>query len=324
MRLALKIDVDTDRGTREGLAPLMRICERHGAPATFLFSLGPDNTGKAIRRVFRPGFLKKVRRTNVVGHYGWRTLLNGVALPAPRIGKRNGDALRAVKAAGFATGIHCWDHFQWQDYVHRMPLERVQDEFVKAAGAYQEIFGEPAVCAGAPGWQCNERSLEVYDAAKLLWGSDVRWPTPWPAAARPPSAFIPRIGERTFETLHFATTLPTLDELVGRPEFPGEAINEHLLALLKTGGDHIHTLHAELEGLHFAAMFEDFLARAKAEGVAFFDLNDEAESRLARREMIPAQVVGQAEIDGRSGEVAVTAIDESQGKLASARDVLAR
>ena len=54
-QLALKVDVDTYRGTRVGVPRLMEILGRHGAGATFLFSLGPDHTGRAIRRAFRPG-----------------------------------------------------------------------------------------------------------------------------------------------------------------------------------------------------------------------------------------------------------------------------
>ncbi|RZA14416.1 MAG: xylanase, partial [Lysobacteraceae bacterium] len=45
--LTLKIDVDTYRGTREGVPGLVRMLARHGAGATFLFSLGPDHTGWA-------------------------------------------------------------------------------------------------------------------------------------------------------------------------------------------------------------------------------------------------------------------------------------
>ncbi|GHC07951.1 polysaccharide deacetylase family protein [Cerasicoccus arenae] len=306
MRLALKIDVDTDRGTREGVEPLMRICEKHGASATFLFSLGPDNTGKAIRRIFRPGFLQKVRRTNVAENYGLRTLLNGTLLPAPKIGKRNADTMRAVQDAGFAVGIHCWDHFKWQDYLHKMRLERIQMDYARAAWTFEEIFDAPARCAGAPGWQSNERSLDIYDAANLLWASDTRWPTPWATRApRAPIAFFPRIGETTFETLHFSTTLPTLDELLGREEYPDDEINRYLIGLLKQGVDHVHTLHAELEGLHYASLFDDLLARAKAEGVEFFDLTTEAETLLADRSAIPVCAVHQGVIDGRSGELAV-------------------
>ena len=56
MRLALKLDVDTYRGTREGVPRLIRILEARRAGATFLFSLGPDHTGWAVR-LARVGFL---------------------------------------------------------------------------------------------------------------------------------------------------------------------------------------------------------------------------------------------------------------------------
>ncbi|MDE2093342.1 MAG: 4-deoxy-4-formamido-L-arabinose-phosphoundecaprenol deformylase, partial [Burkholderiales bacterium] len=78
--LCLKIDVDTWRGTREGVPALARLLERVGAPASFLFSLGPDHTGRAIRRALRPGFFGKVARTSVLEHYGVRTLLYGTLL----------------------------------------------------------------------------------------------------------------------------------------------------------------------------------------------------------------------------------------------------
>ena len=79
--LALKVDVDTWRGTREGVPRLAELLKRHDAGATFLFSLGPDHTGRAIKRVFRPGFMKKVSRTSVLEHYGLQTLLFGTLLP---------------------------------------------------------------------------------------------------------------------------------------------------------------------------------------------------------------------------------------------------
>ena len=116
-QLALKIDVDTYRGTREGVPRLVELLQRHNAQATFFFTLGPDHTGRAIKRVFRPGFVGKVSRTSVVKHYGIKTLLYGTLLPAPDIGKKCADIMRMVSAAGFEVGIHCYDHIRWQDYV---------------------------------------------------------------------------------------------------------------------------------------------------------------------------------------------------------------
>src|SRR5712671_5550047 len=117
MKLALKVDADTFRGTREGVPALLKCLDRHKLQATFLFTLGPDHTGRAIKRVFRPGFYGKVRRTSVVRHYGMRTLLYGTVLPGPDIGRRAGDVMRAVADAGFETGVHAWDHVRWQDGV---------------------------------------------------------------------------------------------------------------------------------------------------------------------------------------------------------------
>ena len=103
-KIALKVDVDTLRGTKEGVPNLARTLERFGLKATFLFSLGPDHTGWALKRVFRPGFLKKVSRTSVVEHYGIKTLLYGVLIPGPDIGKKAAAEMRAIDQAGHETG----------------------------------------------------------------------------------------------------------------------------------------------------------------------------------------------------------------------------
>src|SRR3954465_3727705 len=132
LRLALKVDVDTDRGTREGVPNLVEDFQKAEATACFLFSLGPDQTGRAITRIFRPGFFKKVSRTSVVQLYGVRTLLNGTLLPAPHLGRRNESGRRSVRDAGFEIGIHCNNHYRWQDYIQTMSVEQARAEFAAA------------------------------------------------------------------------------------------------------------------------------------------------------------------------------------------------
>lgn len=297
--LAIKIDVDTDRGTREGVLPLARICQRQKMPATFLFSLGPDNTGKAIRRIFRPGFLNKVARTNVAGNYGFRTLLNGTLLPAPHIGRKNADLMRRVRDMGFEVGIHCYDHFEWQDYLHRMTLDQVRQEFGQAMDEFYRIFGDPAKTAGAPGWQCSGDSLQVYSEAELDYASDVRGYAP----------FLPRLNGREFDVPQYPTTLPTLDELLGREGFTGQSINGHYLALLSKGGDHVHTIHAEIEGCTYSSMFEAMLVQARESGVAFYSLGDRARSDMERsksgRTPLPICDIEYGTIEGRSGKLSL-------------------
>jgi len=297
IRLALKVDVDTDRGTRLGVPALVADCREFGAPACFLFSLGPDQTGRAINRIFRPGFFQKVSRTSVVAVYGVRTLLNGTLLPAPHIGRRNAAALRAVRDAGFETGIHCYNHYRWQDHLHRMALAQVRAEFVAARAEFLRIFGREAHTAGAAGWQSNACSREVYDEAGLLYASDTRNGPP----------FFPRIGGRVFTTLEIPSTLPTLDELLGRPEFPDDRIVPHYLSLLRAEGVNVLTIHAEIEGMAKRTLFRALLAAGRERGVQFIRLEDFAREVLARRDAIPVRDQILAPIDGRSGVVSTAA-----------------
>jgi undecaprenyl phosphate-alpha-L-ara4FN deformylase len=294
-RLALKIDVDTERGTREGVPNLVADIRAAGMPATFLFSLGPDQTGRAITRVFRPGFFQKVSRTSVVQLYGVRTLLNGTLLPAPHIGRRHAAVLRAVRDAGFEIGIHSHNHYRWQDYVHRMSLEKIRAEFAAARTEFRRIFGTEAVTAGAAGWQANARSRAVYDEAGLLYASDTRGTTP----------FFARVGARTFTTLEIPSTLPTLDELMGRPEYPEARIVPYLLSLLRPDALNVFTLHAELEGMGKRALFGEFLAAVRRAGVTVVSLEQAARELLVRRESVPVCELVQAPVDGRSGLLAV-------------------
>lgn len=292
--LAIKIDVDTDRGTRIGVPNMLALFDELQIPATFLFSLGPDNTGRAIKRIFRPGFLKKVSRSSVVSTYGLRTLLNGVLLPGPHIGRRNETIMRKTAEKGHEVGIHCYDHIRWQDGLAKMTSDEVFVEFGKARTEFQRIFGFPAKTAGAAGWQADAKSLAAYDNANLLYGSDGRGTHP----------FIPRINGTVYKTLQIPSTLPTLDELLGRPEYPLEQLTKFYLKQLKTDQPNIFTVHAEIEGMKHLTWFTEFLRAAKAQQINIVTMETIAQQYLAKREQIPVNELIQGTVDGRSGTLA--------------------
>ena len=58
------------------------------------------------------------------------------------------DNLRAAREAGHETGIHCYNHYRWQDHLHGMTAAEVAAEFDAARAAYRRIFGEEARTAG--------------------------------------------------------------------------------------------------------------------------------------------------------------------------------
>jgi len=287
VRLAIKIDVDTFRGTREGVPRLIDLLKKHGAGATFLFSLGPDHTGRALRRVFRPGFFSKVARTSVVEHYGVRTLLYGTLLPGPDIGRRCRDILRRTRDAGFEVGVHCWDHVRWQDFVTRRDAEWTEREMQRAMDRFHEVFGEPARTWGAAGWQLN-RHAAWFEERHFPYASDTRGRGP----------FQPTWDGVAIGCPQLPTTLPTLDELIG---LHGDVV-AHLLSL--TGkGDHVFTAHAELEGGKLLPQFEALLAGWKAQGYEL--VAAETLWRTIDAARLPRCEVIQHEVPGRSGTLAV-------------------
>lgn len=287
--IALKVDVDTLRGTLEGAPRLARLLGRHSIPATFLFSLGPDNTGRALRRVFRRGFLGKVRRTSVVSHYGIRTLLYGVLLPGPDIGVRGADAMRAIRSAGFEVGVHAHDHVAWQDNVADASLEWTRERLRRAVEAFQRIFGFAPRIHGAAGWQMNAHLPHLEREFGFDFASDTRGTT----------AFLPAGGG----VLQLPTTLPTLDEIIGLDAATADDAIDALLAHTRAPADHVFTLHAELEGGAYLLNFERLLLEWRAAGYEFRTLGEAA--RLLPPGSVPQCAVTSGEVAGRSGELAV-------------------
>jgi undecaprenyl phosphate-alpha-L-ara4FN deformylase len=297
--LGLKIDVDTERGTRLGVPYLQELFKRKGIQATFLFALGPDNTGRALRRIFRPGFFKKVSRTSVLSVYGLRTLTHGLFGNGPHIGKKHGDILRSVETQGHEVGIHCYDHVYWQDKLHKMHPEEVHAEVKRAVDVFCDIFGHMPHTMGAAGWQANVHSLSAYDTYNLRYASDTRGHYIFL-----PSVFDEQGIKHTFKTPQVPSTLPTLDELVGLPEFPLERMNDYFLSLIRPGQLNVFTLHAELEGMYHAAWFESFLDACLENGINPCPVWNVVQDQIQEGN-IPEEMLLQGNVEGRSGFLAV-------------------
>ena len=264
--IALKVDVDTYRGTREGAVRLATLLERLGVRATFLFSLGPDHTGRAIRRAFRRGFLGKVKRTSVLEHYGLKTLLYGVLLPGPRIGRGCREAMREIARRGFEVGVHTWDHVRWQDGVARASQAWTRRELTLARDEFLEVFRRAPLVHGAAGWQMNRFVPALQQELGFRYASDTRGRGP----------FVPLLeGEAGNAAIpQLPTTLPTLDELIGREDLEGADPVEHLLTASDAPAtrEHVFTLHAELEGGKYLPAFERLVRGWRDRGAQLTDL----------------------------------------------------
>jgi peptidoglycan/xylan/chitin deacetylase (PgdA/CDA1 family) len=294
MKLALKIDVNTWRGTLQGVPRLVEILRRQDADASFLFSLGPDHSGRAIKRAFRRGFVKEFRRTSAVSHYGIGTLMYGTLLPGPNIGRRGADIMRATRDAGFEAAIHCWDRVKWQDGVSSANSAWTEAEMRRAHERYIEIFGDAAHGHGAAGWQMNPQALRLTQRFGYRWASDCRGTHP----------FVPVWDGEIVTCPQLPTTLPTVDELIGTDDITLDNVHLHLLRITAQSvagtkhRDHVFTLRAELEGLKLSDSLERLLAGWREQGYELVSLGTMRDALdpalLPRHEMVRGEIPGRA------------------------------
>ena len=300
-KIALKVDVDTLLGTQVGTPNLAKLFAELGIQATFLFSLGPDHTGWALKRIFRPGFLKKVSRTSVVEHYGIKTLLYGVLLPAPDIGKTAAHEMRAVDQGGHETGIHTWDHVYWQDHVYQRDATWTRLQMQKAYDRFCEIFKHPPLTHGAAGWQMNEAALKQLDDWGMQYASDGR---------SAPNLAPYRIQFNSVRSKHvqYPTTLPTFYELIGVDGRDALGAAKAILELTQSNpNDQVFTLHAELEGQKLLPAFKALLQGWLAQGHELVTMGQLHRSWLATGQLdkIATEPLQYGSIANRSGELMI-------------------
>jgi undecaprenyl phosphate-alpha-L-ara4FN deformylase len=286
MRLGLRIDVDTFRGTRQGLPVLRRILADRGLQASIFLTVGPDNMGRHVWRMLRPSFAAKMFRSGAANIYGWDILLRGTLWPGPVIHRRLAAQLRGVADDGHEIGMHAWDHHRWQAYAHQMSMEVLRNQIRMAHDAITETIGTPPTCAAAPGWRCTEAMLAARDGLGYRYASDCRGKGIFQPPSGPPQICV---------------NLPTWDETVGRDGITDESFNAYLRSCMRMDGFDVLTIHAESEGGAKATMFEQFLDAWLAEGGTIAPLGD----LLGDVPCPPAGRMTEGTIPGRDGWVAV-------------------
>lgn len=291
MKIGLRVDVDTLRGTRLGVPVICRTLAEHGWHASFFFSVGPDNMGRHLWRLARPQFLMKMLRSNAPALYGWDILLRGVFWPGPLIGPRCAAVIRDAAAAGHEIGLHAWDHQAWQARVERWPDDTLRRQLRQGYDLLAGILGRPPAASAAPGWRCTPRALSVKDEFGFAYNSDCR------GAA----VFCPRVDGHRLRTPQVPVNLPTYDELIGSGGICAENYNQRLLDLIRPGAFNVLTIHAEVEGIAAAELFRKFAAELAARGGRCCPLGELA----GQTPDLPERAVTAGSVPGREGWVAV-------------------
>jgi peptidoglycan/xylan/chitin deacetylase (PgdA/CDA1 family) len=294
VKLAIKIDVDGLTPALKGAPCLADLLDTQAAGATFLFSVGPDRSGRHVGRLFRRGMPSRLWRTRSIRSYGIGVLLFGTLLPAPDIGRRAADIMRAIRDGGFETGVRGFDSLEWCESATRQDPDWIGRQMKRAWERYQKILGEPPHVHGAPGWQLNRVACRFTQRLDFAYSSDTRGTHP----------FIPVYQAEVISCPQLPTTLPTMDELITHHAMPTDKVVAHLLDMTREPAPwgHVYSANAAFEGLKLLPQFEQLLRGWRHQGYEIVSLRDYMLSFDTRE--LPYHEVITATVPGRPGTVA--------------------
>lgn len=287
MRVALRIEVRSQRGLREGVPNLMRLFSEFQVRASFFFALGRDLSGRSPLQTWR-------QRQGP----GLAAMAYGTLLPSPGLREPAARQMALARSDGHEVGLLGLSPLHWSRRLAHADDGWTRQQCEQLWDAYLACEGPVPVPLATPGWQVNPTLLTALSDQRFRFSSITRGKLPYLPQLQGVRSAIPEVP----------TTLPTVDELLRRPGVSTDNVHQYLYAesqhVLPAG--HVFAASAEQEGLGRLALMEKLLVMWKGYDGSVRALGDLLnEIDLAT---LPRHRIGWGTVEGGQGHVAMQSL----------------
>ena len=243
MRVSLKVDVEDLAGYQEGLPALLKLFDQYQLQASFLFSLGYDNTGLRLKNLFNPRILTQQLPV--------KQKLYGTLLPPLSLSKKFGSMIKSCADAGHEVGIKSFDSVAWQFNAIDADLEWTQRSLKWSIEAFADITGFQPEIHSACGFVINNYLLELEQELGFKLGLHTRGKT----------AYLPEYHGVTTDIMQLPVTLPAIEELLLDEEVNLSNVHEYLFveSQKQPPQGHVYQVRAAYEGRRWLDILEKII-----------------------------------------------------------------
>jgi peptidoglycan/xylan/chitin deacetylase (PgdA/CDA1 family) len=291
-KLALRIDVDTAAGMRDGVPFMLDALERYDMYATFFITGKECGRGAFLRRWRDPHYRARYRKLGLpkLARFAWRSLCAG-----GRVMSSCPEVIQRIEQDGHELGLHGFDHGWWADHVWTADARELEEEMERAYLASTEVTMSTLLPWASPAWRTTEHVVKHVQKFGVQYLAE--------AWGREP--FVTVVADGEIPLVHLPITLPGFEGLVFQDGLePVDAI-EAVLDAIGNRPSAAMCMHGYFEGILQRDLFTGFLEGCKSRGLATVTFAHAADRFAGSLDQLPRCRLDRAGIPGYAGQVSV-------------------
>ena len=215
MVVALRIDLESQKGIKEGVPKILNLLAKHDIKASFYLTMGGESNLLDLL-----GYRKKIPGKRKINVFSKKELIRMILFPRD-FAKENKSILKRILGEGHELGIHGWKHRTWTRGLEKINIEKQIDNSIKK---YWLLFGKKPETFCSPAFRINKKVIQILNRKGIKIISDLE-------------------GEKSFKipdtniinvpiTIKGKNNTPIIEYLTGEG-FNDEEILEYLLKKMK-------------------------------------------------------------------------------------------